>query len=61
MCHLYHLNSLTIIWAITPEERDKHDQKFDTLSPVQGFVTGEKARNFFIQSGLPQSVLAEIW
>uniref|UniRef100_A0A673ICI7 Intersectin-2-like n=1 Tax=Sinocyclocheilus rhinocerous TaxID=307959 RepID=A0A673ICI7_9TELE len=36
-------------------------QKFDTLSPVQGFVTGEKARSFFIQSGLPQSVLAEIW
>uniref|UniRef100_A0A8B9GZK6 Intersectin 2b n=1 Tax=Astyanax mexicanus TaxID=7994 RepID=A0A8B9GZK6_ASTMX len=27
------------IWAITPEERDKHDQKFDTLSPAQGFLT----------------------
>ncbi|KAA0711236.1 Intersectin-2 EH domain and SH3 domain regulator of endocytosis 2 [Triplophysa tibetana] len=49
------------IWAITPEERDKHDQKFDTLSAVQGFVTAEMARSFFIQSGLPQTVLAEIW
>lgn len=28
------------IWAITPEERDKHDQKFDSLSPTQGFVSG---------------------
>uniref|UniRef100_A0A673IC21 Intersectin-2-like n=1 Tax=Sinocyclocheilus rhinocerous TaxID=307959 RepID=A0A673IC21_9TELE len=55
------MNGGRSIWAITPEERDKHDQKFDTLSPVQGFVTGEKARSFFIQSGLPQSVLAEIW
>uniref|UniRef100_A0A673I8F5 Intersectin-2-like n=1 Tax=Sinocyclocheilus rhinocerous TaxID=307959 RepID=A0A673I8F5_9TELE len=57
----FHFKSGRSIWAITPEERDKHDQKFDTLSPVQGFVTGEKARSFFIQSGLPQSVLAEIW
>uniref|UniRef100_A0A4W4E9K4 Intersectin 2b n=1 Tax=Electrophorus electricus TaxID=8005 RepID=A0A4W4E9K4_ELEEL len=49
------------IWAITPEERDKHDQKFDTLSPTQGCVSGEQARKFFLQSGLPSSVLAEIW
>ncbi|XP_056623500.1 intersectin-2b isoform X2 [Triplophysa dalaica] len=55
------MNGGRSIWAITPEERDKHDQKFDTLSPVQGFVTAEKARSFFIQSGLPQTVLAEIW
>ncbi|XP_051579333.1 intersectin-2b isoform X2 [Myxocyprinus asiaticus] len=55
------MNGTRNIWAITPEERNKHDQKFDTLSPVQGFVTGEKARNFFIQSGLPQPVLAAIW
>ncbi|KAA0710802.1 Intersectin-2 EH domain and SH3 domain regulator of endocytosis 2 [Triplophysa tibetana] len=55
------MNGGRSIWAITPEERDKHDQKFDTLSAVQGFVTAEMARSFFIQSGLPQTVLAEIW
>ncbi|KAG7328078.1 hypothetical protein KOW79_008022 [Hemibagrus wyckioides] len=55
------MNGGRSIWAISPEERDKHDQKFDSLSPVQGFVTGEKARGFFLQSGLPSSVLAEIW
>ncbi|TSO67474.1 Intersectin-2 [Bagarius yarrelli] len=55
------MNGGRSIWAIRPEERDKHDQKFDTLSPVQGFVTGEQARSFFLQSGLPSSVLAEIW
>ncbi|XP_076834688.1 intersectin-2b [Brachyhypopomus gauderio] len=55
------MNGGRSIWAITPEERNKHDQKFDTLSPTQGFVSGEQARKFFLQSGLPSSVLAEIW
>ncbi|KAM9410329.1 intersectin-2b isoform 2-T2 [Pholidichthys leucotaenia] len=49
------------VWAISPEERDKHDQKFDTLSPTLGYVSGEQAKKFFLQSGLPGSVLAEIW
>uniref|UniRef100_A0A3P9LQ63 Intersectin 2b n=1 Tax=Oryzias latipes TaxID=8090 RepID=A0A3P9LQ63_ORYLA len=49
------------VWAITPEERGKHDKQFDTLSPILGYVSGEQARKFFLQSGLPASVLAEIW
>ncbi|XP_069578969.1 intersectin-2a isoform X2 [Brachyistius frenatus] len=49
------------VWAITPEERGKHDKQFDTLAPVLGYVSGEQARKFFLQSGLPASVLAEIW
>uniref|UniRef100_A0A3B3CFY2 EH domain-containing protein n=1 Tax=Oryzias melastigma TaxID=30732 RepID=A0A3B3CFY2_ORYME len=51
----------TSVWAITPEERGKHDKQFDTLCPVLGYVSGEQARKFFLQSGLPASVLAEIW
>uniref|UniRef100_A0A3B3VYI4 EH domain-containing protein n=1 Tax=Poecilia latipinna TaxID=48699 RepID=A0A3B3VYI4_9TELE len=49
------------VWAITPEERGKHDKQFDTLSPILGYISGEQARKFFLQSGLPPSVLAEIW
>ncbi|XP_064809278.1 intersectin-2-like isoform X2 [Oncorhynchus masou masou] len=49
------------VWAISPEERNKHDKQFDTLSPTMGYVSGERARKFFLQSGLPPSVLAEIW
>lgn len=89
------------MWAITPEERGKHDKQFDSLAPLQGYVSGrllsqqtcsikkktkkqkkpsvcvcvifclnmsgfccslgEQARKFFLQSGLPPSVLAEIW
>ncbi|XP_058485779.1 intersectin-2b isoform X2 [Solea solea] len=55
------MNGGQSIWAVTPEERNKHDQKFDTLSPSMGYVSGEQAKKFFLQSGLPPSVLAEIW
>ncbi|XP_030058031.1 intersectin-1 [Microcaecilia unicolor] len=49
------------IWAITVEERAKHDQQFHSLKPTAGFITGDQARNLFVQSGLPQPVLAQIW
>uniref|UniRef100_A0A4W4DNU7 EH domain-containing protein n=1 Tax=Electrophorus electricus TaxID=8005 RepID=A0A4W4DNU7_ELEEL len=42
-------------------ERGKHDKQFDSLTPTLGYVSGDQARNFFLQSGLPASVLAEIW
>uniref|UniRef100_A0A8C4QEA2 Intersectin-1 n=1 Tax=Eptatretus burgeri TaxID=7764 RepID=A0A8C4QEA2_EPTBU len=48
-------------WTITAEERAKHDQQFLGLNPISGFVTGDQARNFFLQSGLPRTVLAQIW
>uniref|UniRef100_A0A669QUU9 Intersectin-1 n=1 Tax=Phasianus colchicus TaxID=9054 RepID=A0A669QUU9_PHACC len=37
------------------------DQQFHSLKPISGFITGDQARNFFFQSGLPQPVLAQIW
>ncbi|XP_033874350.3 intersectin-2 isoform X1 [Acipenser ruthenus] len=49
------------MWAITPEERSKHDKQFNSIQPLMGFVTGDQARKFFLQSGLPAPVLAEIW
>ncbi|XP_074050396.1 intersectin-2 isoform X1 [Macrotis lagotis] len=49
------------MWAITSEERTKHDKQFDNLRPSGGYITGDQARGFFLQSGLPAPVLAEIW
>ncbi|KAL1783775.1 intersectin-2 isoform X2 [Sigmodon hispidus] len=49
------------MWAITSEERTKHDRQFDNLKPSGGYITGDQARTFFLQSGLPAPVLAEIW
>ncbi|KAM3932370.1 intersectin-2 isoform 2-T2 [Leptodactylus fuscus] len=55
------LNGGPNMWAITTEERTKHDQQFASLKPIGGLITGEQARTFFLQSGLPPAVLAEIW
>ncbi|XP_060044397.1 intersectin-2 [Erinaceus europaeus] len=49
------------MWAITSEERSKHDKQFDNLKPSGGYITGDQARTFFLQSGLPAPILAEIW
>ncbi|XP_078069026.1 intersectin-2-like isoform X5 [Mustelus asterias] len=49
------------MWAITSDERSKHDQQFLSLKPLGGLLSGDQARNFFLQSGLPKVVLAEIW
>ncbi|XP_040848853.1 intersectin-2 isoform X4 [Ochotona curzoniae] len=55
------LNGGPNMWAITSEERTKHDKQFDNLKPSGGYITGDQARSFFLQSGLPAPVLAEIW
>lgn len=49
------------MWAITSEERTKHDKQFDNLKPSGGYITGDQARSFFLQSGLPAPILADIW
>ncbi|XP_068136346.1 intersectin-2 isoform X2 [Hyperolius riggenbachi] len=55
------LNGGPNMWAITTEERAKHDKQFASLKPISGLITGDQAKNFFLQSGLPPAVLAEIW
>uniref|UniRef100_A0A8C7NXF2 Intersectin-1 n=1 Tax=Oncorhynchus mykiss TaxID=8022 RepID=A0A8C7NXF2_ONCMY len=49
-------------WVISLDERAKHDQQFVSLAPSPaGYITGDQARNFFLQSGLPPPILAQIW
>ncbi|OWF43900.1 intersectin-1-like isoform X1 [Mizuhopecten yessoensis] len=48
-------------WTITGEDRSKHDSQFFQLRPVNGFVTGDQAKGFFMQSGLPTAILGQIW
>ncbi|XP_033740435.1 LOW QUALITY PROTEIN: intersectin-1-like [Pecten maximus] len=48
-------------WTITGEDRTKHDSQFFQLRPVNGFVTGDQAKGFFMQSGLPTVILGQIW
>ena len=46
-------------WMITPDERAMHAGQFGSLNPAAGFIDGNGARGFFMQSGLPPMVLAQ--
>lgn len=49
-------------WAIDPTEKAQSDQFFDMLDTTrQGILQGEVAVPFFVQSGLPEETLAQIW
>ena len=48
-------------WVILPQERGRHMEQFSSVGPAEGFITGGQARGFFMQSGLPPPVLAQIW
>ncbi|XP_068184395.1 intersectin-1 [Antennarius striatus] len=54
--------SFADVFLISVDERAKHDQQFHGLSPnAGGYITGDQARSFFLQSGLPPPILAQIW
>ncbi|KAF9545558.1 hypothetical protein EC957_010867 [Mortierella hygrophila] len=56
------LSADSIPWEITPEEKAKFDRFFDQLDANgDGFIEGEEAGRFFMNSRLPESVLAQIW
>jgi epidermal growth factor receptor substrate 15 len=49
-------------WDVTPAEKASADRFFDTLdSPKQGYIEGDVAVPFMLQSKLPEEVLAQIW
>ncbi|KAG0210500.1 hypothetical protein BGX33_004853 [Mortierella sp. NVP41] len=54
--------STDIPWEITPEEKAKFDRFFEQLDANgDGVVGGEEASRFFMNSRLPEAVLAQIW
>uniref|UniRef100_A0A8C6KXI1 Epidermal growth factor receptor pathway substrate 15 like 1 n=1 Tax=Nothobranchius furzeri TaxID=105023 RepID=A0A8C6KXI1_NOTFU len=48
-------------WAIRPDEKGKFEGIFESLSPVNGLLSGEKVRPVLINSKLPLDVLGKIW
>ncbi|XP_064117346.1 intersectin-1-like isoform X7 [Macrobrachium nipponense] len=48
-------------WVVTPGERTKHEEQFNTIRPTNGFISGDQAKGFFLQSRLPPPVLGIIW
>jgi len=48
-------------WLVTPVERARHVEQFKSLGPMGGFVTGDQAKGFLLQSQLPPPILGQIW
>ena len=48
-------------WTISNDLRQKCMQQFNDLNPMEGRLQGDKAREFFVQSKLPNQELSAIW
>ena len=48
-------------FAILPQERARYMEQFSSLKPVGGFVSGDQAKGFLLQSQLPPMILGQIW
>jgi len=49
-------------WDVTPADKAKADKFFDTLdAQKRGYIEGDVAVPFMIDSKLPEDVLALIW
>ncbi|XP_020281722.1 epidermal growth factor receptor substrate 15-like 1 isoform X3 [Pseudomyrmex gracilis] len=48
-------------WSITPTERAKYDQLFDSLQPANGYISGNKVKGVLMDSKLPLDTLGKIW
>ncbi|KAF8126520.1 hypothetical protein EV363DRAFT_1174019 [Boletus edulis] len=52
----------TALWDVTPVEKANADRVFDTLdSHKRGYIEGDVAVPFLLQSKLPEEVLAQVW
>lgn len=48
-------------WRISADERIRYESYFQQCGPMQGYLSGEQAREFFVKSNLPGDVLRKIW
>ncbi|XP_057696704.1 epidermal growth factor receptor substrate 15-like 1 isoform X2 [Corythoichthys intestinalis] len=48
-------------WAVRMEEKSKFDGIFESLSPINGLLSGEKVRPVLINSKLPLDILGKVW
>jgi len=49
-------------WVVTAAEKAQYDEMFTRADTDRdGFVNGAEIKDIFLQSGLPQMVLAHIW
>ncbi|KAF4519084.1 hypothetical protein B566_EDAN001676 [Ephemera danica] len=52
----------TVHWVVSPEECKRCEARFALADKDRdGFVSGAEIKDIFLQSGLPQQILAHIW
>ncbi|KAI9494803.1 hypothetical protein BDB00DRAFT_882674 [Zychaea mexicana] len=55
-------SKVKIPWAVTSEEKQRYSKIFKAWDEEKkGYLTGDKAKEIFTQSGLAQNVLMQIW
>ncbi|XP_051808887.1 epidermal growth factor receptor substrate 15-like 1 isoform X3 [Acanthochromis polyacanthus] len=55
------LTTLDSQWTVRPDEKGKFEGIFESLSPVNGLLSGDKVRPVLVNSKLPLDVLGRIW
>ncbi|XP_036411695.1 epidermal growth factor receptor substrate 15-like 1 isoform X2 [Colossoma macropomum] len=56
------LQPVSVNWVVPQEDREQYEEIFELAdSDFDGMVGGGEVKDIFINSGLPQSVLAHIW
>lgn len=48
-------------WSIKPTDRQKYEQLFTSLQPVDGLLPGNKVKGVLMDSKLPVETLGRIW
>ncbi|XP_012577772.1 PREDICTED: epidermal growth factor receptor substrate 15 isoform X2 [Condylura cristata] len=48
-------------WSVKSEDKAKYDAIFDSLSPVNGFLSGDKVKPVLLNSKLPVDILGRVW
>lgn len=47
-------------WVLSAVECQQDEGQFLLLQPVNGLISGDQARPFFLKSGLPPNILAQV-
>ncbi|KAM6219565.1 epidermal growth factor receptor substrate 15 isoform 1-T1 [Rhynchocyon petersi] len=53
--------SAELPWAVKCEDKAKYDAVFDSLNPVNGFLSGDKVKPVLLNSKLPVDILGRVW
>lgn len=55
------LPSSGVDWTVNSLEREKYNNTFDSLQPVNGVIPGNKVKGVLMESKLPVETLGQIW